>query len=765
MEAMMMPYKYAYKGVKAVGKTAYKVAKPIVSMVGSFLGKVIGVGYRSGDVSKIGKVYSTFFGKTGKLLKGTVDIGSKVIGGVGKGIGAILGVGFKGSDISNIKEPYEATIVATMEASRQTVAGMSVVGNAIISTIANVFNIERQRALNRELAEEIATKNDEKIDENRKEGKIRKGSYITRLKELSNKGLNSIKRHLPTKEVVKKASSNTTILALLIGLGSMVSKIVAGISSIPKLLGNLGSSIVSSIFKLPKLLGGVIGSIASKGTSALAKLGKVAKYGKGIVEKVGIKGLGKSILKKIPGLGLIAGLGFGVKRLWDGDYKGALAEVGSGALSLVPGVGTMGSLAVDGWLAKRDYEKDSNKNIVESTLKPVNNNITEPPIHTVDVKDNDTTKPVVNIPKTTGTGKERIMSYLAEAEGEVVHKNRHESDITLPYGIYRKNWKNTKVEKYLKSIAPQGNLVLHRKEVNATIKSNPEVHENVKNLAYEFYEKHFLDKRINSILNSAEQLIFFSNSVNGGKSRGIKALQSAVGAPITGRVDSKLFTYIKKARDRGVDIARGMLHYMKNYYAMLIRKNPAKYKINERGWNNRLIRLEKEIGKTPTIPNKSTHIVANNSKWKPTKTITPVAHKNPVVTPVNRVDIKSTPITHVSSKLPQLSIDKKSTTIETPTATSKIDTPKPTPVTTKVDNSESKVSQRDIEELNTINDTLNKQLDIQVKIYQLLKEMRADKHKVKDEAITPTKPTVNREIKNSELPTPVVGLERKRYGT
>lgn len=85
--------------------------------------------------------------------------------------------------------------------------------------------------------------------------------------------------------------------------------------------------------------------VAAKGAGKL-----VAKEG----AKVGAKALGKSLLKKIPGVGLVAGLGFGAQRLMSGDWKGALGEVASGAASTIPGIGTAASVAIDAGLAARD---------------------------------------------------------------------------------------------------------------------------------------------------------------------------------------------------------------------------------------------------------------------------------------------------------------------------------------------------------------------------------------------------------------------------
>lgn len=74
--------------------------------------------------------------------------------------------------------------------------------------------------------------------------------------------------------------------------------------------------------------------------------------------RVGAKGAakagGKSLLKKIPGVGVLAGLGFGGMRAMSGDWAGAGLEVASGVASLVPGVGTAASLGLDAILMGRD---------------------------------------------------------------------------------------------------------------------------------------------------------------------------------------------------------------------------------------------------------------------------------------------------------------------------------------------------------------------------------------------------------------------------
>ena len=62
----------------------------------------------------------------------------------------------------------------------------------------------------------------------------------------------------------------------------------------------------------------------------------------------------KTALKKIPVIGALAGLGFGVSRLIGGDVTGAGMEVLSGLASVVPGIGTAASLGIDAALIAKD---------------------------------------------------------------------------------------------------------------------------------------------------------------------------------------------------------------------------------------------------------------------------------------------------------------------------------------------------------------------------------------------------------------------------
>lgn len=73
---------------------------------------------------------------------------------------------------------------------------------------------------------------------------------------------------------------------------------------------------------------------------------------------------GKSAAKKVPFVGAFVGLGFGAVRLLQGDPRGALGEVTSGAVSCVPVVGTMASVGIDVYLAARDLGSATSPDLI-----------------------------------------------------------------------------------------------------------------------------------------------------------------------------------------------------------------------------------------------------------------------------------------------------------------------------------------------------------------------------------------------------------------
>jgi len=80
-----------------------------------------------------------------------------------------------------------------------------------------------------------------------------------------------------------------------------------------------------------------------------------------IAKKLVAKSLGKVAAKKLPfGLGLLAGAGLAAVSAASGDWEQAGYDLASGTASIVPGVGTAGSVAIDAWAIKRQLDKLNN---------------------------------------------------------------------------------------------------------------------------------------------------------------------------------------------------------------------------------------------------------------------------------------------------------------------------------------------------------------------------------------------------------------------
>lgn len=115
----------------------------------------------------------------------------------------------------------------------------------------------------------------------------------------------------------------------------------------------------------------VFGAAATAAVKAgTASVGKTAA-------KVGAKAVGKSLLKKIPIVGALAGVGFALSRAAKGDWTGAALELASGAAGTIPGLGTAASLAIDAGLAARDISQAKSRSTPKSmevsdfTIKPL----------------------------------------------------------------------------------------------------------------------------------------------------------------------------------------------------------------------------------------------------------------------------------------------------------------------------------------------------------------------------------------------------------
>ena len=125
---------------------------------------------------------------------------------------------------------------------------------------------------------------------------------------------------------------------------------------------NVKKAALDKVVAAPKALKKNISNLIPKSSKkkVAQKLVKTAtkkglkKAGAKVGAKLAAKTAVKVGLKKIPVVGLIAGLGFGMQRLLQGDVQGALLEAGSGIASTIPGPGTAISAGIDAALIAKD---------------------------------------------------------------------------------------------------------------------------------------------------------------------------------------------------------------------------------------------------------------------------------------------------------------------------------------------------------------------------------------------------------------------------
>ena len=154
------------------------------------------------------------------------------------------------------------------------------------------------------------------------------------------------------------------LITRFLGKNKLVKAIGAGVAGTAaaggKLLGKIPG--VASVGRGLKAAPGVIGKGIKAAPGVIGKGTKAASKGvsKG-VGKAALKTGLKSAVKKIPFIGAVAGLGFGLQRALGGDFVGAAGEVASGAASIVPGLGTAASVAIDGALLAKDVSSEAKK--------------------------------------------------------------------------------------------------------------------------------------------------------------------------------------------------------------------------------------------------------------------------------------------------------------------------------------------------------------------------------------------------------------------
>ena len=200
-----------------------------------------------------------------------------------------------------------------------------------------------------------------------------------------------------------------------------------------------------------------------------------------------------------------------------------------------------------------------------------------------------------------------LLKYLQENEGDYIHFNRGEKDITSAYGIYRYAHPKASIFAWYKQLRKQygiGSLKKkkNRKKLNEIISTKPFYKEIEKDLAYDFYMNNLLNHTVLSNLDKHSGLTYASIAINGGRKRGIKALQYALSRvarediSIDGKVGPQTIMALKGIKGNYVYLNNYMIEYMLRFYDRLVRSKPKKYARYKKGWYNRMNKLKVRIG-------------------------------------------------------------------------------------------------------------------------------------------------------------------------
>lgn len=227
---------------------------------------------------------------------------------------------------------------------------------------------------------------DEKVAEIQKAAVAKDGTKLSRAEALAKLGEDELARQEKNMSVQEKfikamddlAQAASKFAKFIDFIGQGFTFISQNASAVLGTMVALGALRFRNIFKL----GGVFNKFLGKGgtkaaTKSASGVVKDARLPSGFRDvatgravskttgqaalKTGGKSIGKSIVKKIPLIGALAGLGFAISRAASGDFIGAAGELASGVASTIPGLGTAASVAIDAGLAARDISNATSR--------------------------------------------------------------------------------------------------------------------------------------------------------------------------------------------------------------------------------------------------------------------------------------------------------------------------------------------------------------------------------------------------------------------
>jgi len=206
---------------------------------------------------------------------------------------------------------------------------------------------------NASLAETVKKRQDE-IDAAKKAGDLDKARVLEN-ELLASLGDDQLSQQVRNRTLAQRQAEAMEKLADAAGKFSLafdkIGGIFDGIATAPGMIIEGLIKVTNKLMLLGKMFATNITKPATFAMKSFKTLGSyLSGAGLKVMSQAGIK----TILKKIPVLGLLVGAYYGIKRAMNGDVIGGIMELGSGILSLFPGLGTAASLAMDAALIGTD---------------------------------------------------------------------------------------------------------------------------------------------------------------------------------------------------------------------------------------------------------------------------------------------------------------------------------------------------------------------------------------------------------------------------
>ena len=189
-----------------------------------------------------------------------------------------------------------------------------------------------------------------------------------------------------------------------------------------------------------------------------------------------------------------------------------------------------------------------------------------------------------------------LTNFLQINEGVTCHYLKNEHGFTTPYGVYSVVNPKSKAVLYMSNLYEKYGLNEHKRldAYKLDSKISNEERQKLKDYALELYKTKYLGKMFDVLLSYRKSLLtFFSNSVNAGKPRASKMLQSTVSSKVDGLIGKGTISALLKFLDNHEDkeLSNGMLSKMASFYCMLVTKRKSRFGRFKHGWFNRLKNL------------------------------------------------------------------------------------------------------------------------------------------------------------------------------